>query len=161
MALCDTHTITYIIGCSDNNRAHTVLELLREGVARFGLPDHEVESLANQMIADQNGSRLVWFHFDVRIVMVTVVVHSDRSFRIHTLPWVQLVCHVFKSMSEVYGISVRNGNFERKWNPLYFAVFFTLSLNCSSILDPLINVDLCLFLNRCLGQFCESWNNHG
>ena len=34
-----SRTITYIT-CADNNRAQTVLELFREAVSTFGLPDH-------------------------------------------------------------------------------------------------------------------------
>ena len=71
-----SHTITYI-RCSDNNRAHTVLELFREGVASFGLPE--------RMRSDHGGENVdVWQYMiaahndDISCVITGSFTHNER-----------------------------------------------------------------------------------
>lgn len=132
-----SRTITYI-RCSENNRAHTVLKLFREGVSSFGLPEH--------IRSDHGGENVdVWRYM--------IAAHNDIS-------------------CVITGSSKHNERVERLWRDVHRCVVNTFSelfreLEREGILDPLNNVDLyCLHyvflprINRCLGEFCESWNNH-
>ena len=133
-----SRTITYI-RCSDNNRAHTVLELFREGVANFGLPE---------CIRSDHGEE------NVDVWRYMIAAHND-----------DLLC-------VITGCSTHNERVERLWRDVHqcvvtFSELFR-ELEREGILDPLNDVDLyCLHhiflprINRCLGEFCESWNNHG
>ena len=124
--------------CSDNNRASTVLNLFREGVSHFGLPEH--------VRSDHGGENVdVWrfmiatHNFNHSCVITGSSVHNERVERL----WRDVnrcICSCFAD------------------------TFRSLE---SGVLDPLNEVDLwCLHyifsprINKCLSEFKESWNNH-
>lgn len=130
--------MTYI-RCADNNRTQTVLEFFREGITRFGLPDHirsdhggENVDVWRYMIASHNN--------DLSCVVTGSSTHNERVERL----WRDVHRCVAKVFSELFTELERGG-----------------------ILDLLNEVDLyCLHyiflprINRSLEEFHESWNNH-
>ena len=133
-----SRTIVYL-KCADNNRAPTVLDYFREGVARFGLPefvrsDHGGENIGvwRYMIATHSN--------DQSRVITGSSVHNERIERM----WQD----VHRCVARTFGDTFRD-------------------LECDCVLDPLNEADLyCIHyiylprINKALLEFQESWNNH-
>ena len=133
-------TIIYL-SCVDNNRALTVLNCFREGVSRYGLPDH--------VRSDHGGENVgVWrfmianHNLDYACVISGSSVHNERIERL----WRD----VHRCVGSTY---------------MYATLF--CDMESSGILDPTNEVDLfCLHyiytaqINRSIAQFKESWNSH-
>lgn len=128
-----SRTLTYI-RCADNNRAQTVLELFREGVLKFGLPD--------SVRSDHGGENVdVWRYMlaahnnDQSCVITGSSTHNERVERL----WRDVYRCVAKIFSELFTEQERAG-----------------------VLDPLNDVDIyCLHyvflprINQCLLEFQE------
>ena len=133
-----SRTIVFV-KCSNNNRAGTVLELFREGVSRYGLPDH--------IRSDHGGENVdVWramianHHGDYSCVLTGSSVHNERIERL----WRDIHQSVCSTFAETFR-----------------------SLETEGVLDPLNEVDLfCLHyiylpkINKSLNEFEECWNCH-
>ena len=133
-----SRTITYI-RCADNNRAQTVLELFREAVSTFGLPD--------RVRSDHGGENIdVWRYMlaahnnDQSCVITGSSTHNERVERL----WRDVHRCIASMFSELF-----------------------TELETAGMLDPLNDVDLyCLHyvflprINQSLIEFKESWNNH-
>lgn len=133
-----SRTITYI-RCFDNNQASTSLQIFRDGVAKFGLPDvvrtdHGGENIDiwQYMINARNGSS--------SCVITGSSTHNERIERL----WRD----VHRSVVHIFAETFR-------------------SIEAEEYLDPLNEVDMyCLHfiflprINKCLQEFQESWNNH-
>lgn len=125
--------------CANNNQAATVLSMFKKGVANFGLP---------LQIRSDHGSENV----DVWRFMIATHEHDYSSV--------------------ITGSYTHNQRIERLWRDVhrcvvsvYSEIFY--SLESEGLLDPLNETDLyCLHfiflpqLNKCLVEFCESWNQH-
>jgi len=125
--------------CANNNQAATVVNMFKKGVSYFGLP--------NQIRSDHGSENVdVW-----RFMIAT---------------------HDYDYSCVITGSSTHNQRIERLWRDVHrcvgsvFSEIF-YSLESEGMLDSLNETDLyCLHfvflprLNKCLEEFCESWNQH-
>ena len=125
--------------CTNNNQAATVVSLFKKGVSNYGLP---------VQIRSDHGSENV----DVWRFMIAAHNHDYSSV--------------------ISGSSTHNQRIERLWRDVHRCVVSVhseifYSLESDGLLDPLNETDLyCLHfiflprVNKCLIEFCESWNQH-